>query len=198
MKSAISQYDADATDGAWLSTLKTYSDQEIEILDTLTGYIDLYFDKMDETIEVYQELQYHFLDLTYKLPAEITKRQVEFKKFDIDTIEKCEGRHWQYKFKYLSFEDCTEKLYDTRYTQGELAYLELSTISFQWYLDLLQDVSNKIENRRNSLLEIKSTLQQLNIEMKNLEADTTPIVEALPDVPSGDEMILEPNDSYKA
>ena len=92
-------------------------------METLTGYVSLYFQKMDETVAVYQELQYHFLDLTYKLPAEITKRQIEFQKIDLDTMQKCEGRHWQNRFKFMSFEDCTEKAYGARYTQGELAYI---------------------------------------------------------------------------
>jgi nicotinic acid phosphoribosyltransferase len=99
------------------------------------------------------------------MPQEITKRQVEYSKIDKTAVKKCEGRHFPQYFHFFSFEECIEKLYNITYTQEQFQYLQTSAVAFADFKDFLEQFTQRIEVRRLSLLEIKSTLVQLNTEI---------------------------------
>jgi len=56
LQEAISSYDASPAEGEWMESIKKYSNNEVDILTTLSGYMEQYFTKSDETNAAYQEL----------------------------------------------------------------------------------------------------------------------------------------------
>jgi len=56
LSEAITLFDLNPSGGEWLSEIKEYSQEELNLLELLAGYIAQYFDKSDETVSVYQDL----------------------------------------------------------------------------------------------------------------------------------------------
>lgn len=113
-----------------MESIKKYSNNEVDILSTLSGYISQYFKKSDDTNAAYQTLQESIRELTLAIPPEITSRNKEFNSIDQVAVEACRGRHWATGFQYMHFADCTEKLNGKRYQYGEVKYLETSANKF--------------------------------------------------------------------